>query len=165
MSSVGVVFLNATQHELTRDQIKEIPKFISRFIGGNVQAQTQVLNLKDIAPELFNKLKNIKYGDNTFKLAIDLCNLVHEILTFKTHTVFKDVYRVFIHLPIGSPKFMFEFAIVLYQLADSRIIPVFSHSERVVEEKVNEKGEIIKVSRFKFNGFEEVDLHTIKRLM
>jgi hypothetical protein len=41
---------------------------------------------------------------------------------------------------------------------------VFSHSERIVEEKVNENG-VVKVSKFKFNGFEEVDLYTIKNLL
>jgi hypothetical protein len=157
----NVVFLNATQHNLTKEQIEAIPKLAERYV---TNPQIQILNLKDIEPELFNELKNIKFGELTYQLAVRLNNLIHRILVFGEHTNFKEVHRLFVHLPIGSPKFMFEFAITLYRYADAKIVPVFSHTDRVVEEKVNEFGEIVKVSRFKFNGFEEVDLCTIGTL-
>jgi len=147
-----VVFINATQHELTQEQKDAIKPFVERLVGDGGDVEVTITNLKDELPELYNQLSNIPYGTNTQPLIESLINKVVEI---------GDRYNAsltLIHFPIGSPRFMFEVAMVYaYLFRDGSIgdvYPIFSHTERkVVEEKLDD-GSMKKVSVFKFNGYE-----------
>jgi len=150
---IKVLFLNATAHQLTNEQISEIYTLVTNTIklkeGESVEVD--IKNLKDINPELFNQLTNIQYETNTSELVIEFLRYLFDLINNNGY------HMVYVHLPVGSPKFMFEFAVGIHELfyrKESPIIPVFSFSKRITEEVKEADGSIRKVSRFKFEGYQ-----------
>lgn len=127
-------FLNCTLHELTEGQKKAIESLNC----------SQIDNLKDINQDLFKKLSNCPSDPE------ELIVLVRELLnTFKGYK--------YIHLPIGSPAFMWLLSIYAH---DTRHLEehnyLFSHSTRVSEEIVKPDGTIEKKQIFMFERFIEL---------
>ena len=140
------LFLNLTQHQLTPEQISLIKQNYTN---------TEIKNLKDINPELFQELKNTPPDYSSLDyLADKLLNYIYDIY-------FSSQYNtIYIHLPIGSPAFMWQFSKLFERNTPigfkEKVIPVFSHSERQVEELVLPDGTVEKKSIFKFQSFIEM---------
>jgi len=121
------IFLNATQHKLTEGQIEAIKKL-----------DAEIQELADVDPELFSKLKNTPADENEiYVLAGKFINLVRKLS--------QEYHRLYLHLPIGSPAFMFKFS--KYDLPVN-VIPVFSHTDRISYLRDG-----VKVSEFRFKKF------------
>jgi hypothetical protein len=126
-------FLNATAHNLTEKQ-KEVVK-------GRYDCDV-IDDLKDVDKTLFDKLTNTPAD---MGLIIDLCYSLEKVIN-------KGKYD-YVHLPIGSPVFMFVFAMSFAEMIDTTF--VFSHSERKSSEELVD-GKVIKRTVFEFKGFIEV---------
>jgi hypothetical protein len=125
-------FVNLTNHKLNQDQIAEVEKMKAKLVEKD----------EFLPPEIIKQLQNTpSNAEELKKLAENVVNHLKNIVNAGD----------FLHLPIGSPAFMW-----LMQEAIKKELPyikiVFSHTERIVKE--NEKGE--KISVFKFEKFIEV---------
>ena len=132
------VFLNCTAHNLTAAQ-KEKAK--ERF------QVDKFINLKEINPELFNKLSSMKLEDDVE----DLCYKLFEFINNYTH--FYNI--VYVHMPCGSPYFMAYFFYDFLNRVNfnGTVKFIFSFSERKVVEK-NINGKIEKKSIFQFIDYQ-----------
>ena len=130
-------FMNCTAHQLTDEQLKEIRSIVDEE---ELDLYVNVVNLKEHNNELFGKLVNCPADEAELEKLAD--NLI---------ACFNGDEWV-IHLPIGSPAFMFILSRKL--LSHSNIHPVFSHSERAVVEEKQPDGSIKKISNFKFVKFQ-----------
>lgn len=128
------VFLNVTAHNMSGEQLDK-----ARKLAGEVK------NLKDINPELASKLANSP--DNL----VGIMELVYELKSFCL-TLARDYEEVYVHLPIGSPAFMFALARELTSFY-GEVTPVFSHSERISVEEQQPDGSVIKRAVFRFKKF------------
>ncbi len=124
-------FLNCTVHSLTNDQIKRVKELFGNDI--------QIFNIRENHPDVFQKVSNINIDDDLEKIAEDIIDVMGQ-------------YDV-IHLPIGSPAFMF----VLSQKLQGKKI-LFSHSKRNVIEKINDDGTVAKTAVFQFVDFIQFNL-------
>ncbi len=123
------IFLNATAHDLTKEQVEAVEK----TFGKNIV----ICNLREDSPELFSELTNCPSDLG------DLRKLLEKFIFY-----INQLNPFAIHLPIGSPAFMFLFSRESYG-----IISVFSHAEREVIETKKDDGSVVKTSVFKFKKF------------
>ena len=116
-----------TQHKPNKEQIEALKKAFGE--------QTQIMLYKDcFDKEITEKLENSPTEEyKLFDLAFKVRDRIEELGV--------DV----IHLPIGSPAFMFVLTLLLYK-SKRRII--FSHTDRIVEEIDNKKVSIFKFKKF-----------------
>lgn len=134
------MFLNCTQHQLTQEQIEAIK-------NENPANPHSVKELKELAPGLFDELKSTP---NDYEKLVELANEFHNFLCAYATTIKSDDYLL-AHLPIGSPAFQHLFAQAYRwsELFEGKLYtPVFSHTERIIEEKDGKK-----ISTFKFKKF------------
>lgn len=111
------VFLNATAHDLTPQQIEEAKK------GLGCQ---EIINLKDVSPDLFYEILHCD-GKDEEEIESLAVKLEEEIL----HICEKYRDRLYIHLPIGSPVFMFIFGSrYIFSIEFRCNYFVFSHYEK-----------------------------------
>lgn len=138
--------LNATQHNLTLEQVRH-----ARLYCHENTELLLILSLADVDPDLFNTLQNITEDGELKKLALRLLRVVNQF--------------DYVHLPIGSPAFMWIFAQVCAEYYDSgdgvwhqplQAKILFSYSKRdSVDEKFPD-GTVKKRQIFKFEKFVEV---------
>jgi hypothetical protein len=138
------VFLNCTQHALTPAQIEA-----AKQLG-------EIRNLKDVAPNIFAKLQNMDGSENLEKLAFELHRKISSVVSGETGDgTYEDgsdeLREVFVHLPIGSPAFMFVFARTSGSHVNVRFL--FSHTRRMIEESIGLDGEPTKKTSFIFENF------------
>ena len=144
---MGVKFINLTNHNLTDKQkitfMQDIEKTDIDFIS-----QTDFIQDNDI----LNYLKNMDDNVNKYIEVIEF--LIGRI---KSYTDFTDNF-IYLHLPVGSPAFMFLFQKMLIDTDINNLILVFSYSERKVIETTDNDGNVIKKSIFDFKGFQYFSL-------
>ena len=136
-------FFNCTQHKLTEDQLKEAS--VLWFPSLDVK----VLSLEDVFPsDVIERLKNSPSNKEQLDFIVeDFCSFLQIFVT--NNGIFNPEHFA-IHFPIGSPAFMY----LLREGLDAMfpgIRVLFSHTERVVEEKDGKK-----VVEFKFSHFIEI---------
>lgn len=114
---MGTLFLNATQHNLTKEQKEKIEETYGAIL---------IKNLKDTAPKLFFLLSNSPSDkEDIFNLAKKFAGYIGELCQSYKRTV--------VHLPIGAPSFLWVFS---QSLANTQAIygreieVVFSYSKR-----------------------------------
>lgn len=139
-----VIFLNCTAHELTPEQITAVQQ-----IDGFTREQVEIKNLKDIAPELFTTLTNLQGDESLNFLTFQLEFTIYE----EQGTDSDNLTPVFVHLPIGSPAFMFKFAQAIHKEQPINVHFVFSHTKREAMEVTDTQGNKTKTSRFVFEKF------------
>lgn len=136
------VFINFTAHELLPEQKREVKKSLgaNRIIELNPRGYLRKA-LSNTPPEV-HKL-------------IEISRIVLIYLD-----LFNNEDRIYIHLPAGSPAFMWILCRALYfrqyEIEGNErpnVIAVFSHSRRESTETKNEDGIVIKHSIFKFEKF------------
>ncbi len=134
------IFLNLTQHKLIDEQIKVIKEDLKC---------NDILELRDLNPELFNKLANTPMEKGVLaSLAIDLLDLIIQVAEENPN---REVYA---HFPIGSPAFQYVFTIIFHTLnIPTNLHLVFSHSNRIANEIQLPDGSVKKEFIFKFQGF------------
>jgi hypothetical protein len=124
--------INCTQHKLNSEQISQFES---------------VVELKDIAPELFDRLSNSPSQPERIK------ELAYDFISWMNDKVSNTDNTILFHLPIGSPAFMYELGRAEIQFRyeeDTNPIPTcFSHSERVMTD--NQDGS--KLVKFLFSHF------------
>jgi len=135
-------FLNVTNHSLTTEQRESAIKEFS---------VTKFSELKDINPELFERLSNSPSEEvEVFKLALEFLDYLRDI----SNDINKKGGKLIIHFPIGSPALNFAVAgLITTTYASCHFKIVFSHSERVVKEKILPDGTVVKESVFSFMKF------------
>lgn len=131
MKSKKILFINLTQHKLTDAQVAEAKKLAD-----------EIVDVKDF--EIYDKIKS---SENTLRGLITQTMMVVLWLA----PFFMDYKKVYVHLPIGSPAFMFILSSTLLTMPN--LYPVFSHTEREVIEETQENGTVIKKNVFRFKGF------------
>ena len=129
--------INMVQHALTKEQEEELGKL------GRIECGREIL------PSIYPKIAN---SPNT---SLEIGRLVNEFYTNLLDISEKE--EVYVHLPLGSPAFMFMFG----QVVGSRgkwegMKFVFSHSERVSIDEKQEDGSVVKRSVFKFSHLIEL---------
>ena len=125
------LFINCTQHQLTDEQLKE-----AKMLADDI------IDIKK-----YPVFESIKKSAKTRR---GLITQAMELVIF-LQLIVAQYDKTYIHLPIGSPAFMFILAPAIIEMEN--VIPVFSHSEREVEEVESDDGSVIKKSVFKFKGF------------
>lgn len=129
--------LNMVQHALTKEQIAELEK-LENIVDG-----------KEALPSLHSKIAN----SPSSSLAIR--HLANEV--YVTILDLSEDEKVYVHLPIGSPAFMFSLGMVVgYRGKWENIRFVFSHSERISIDEKQEDGSVVKKSVFKFSHLIEI---------
>ena len=124
--------INMVQHALTEEQEKELAKL------GNI------IDGKEAFPILYPKIAN---SPNT---TLGIRQLVNELYTNLLDLSEKE--EVYVHLPLGSPAFMFKLGMVIGLHGRWKNMKfVFSHSERVSIDEKQEDGSVVKRSVFKFS--------------
>ena len=130
------VFLNLTVHPLLPEQ-REAAK---RELG--VQ---EFLEAGDVLPpEIVQKLRQCPSDP------LELTMLAYAVAGFIVGYATSKKVHVFVHLPAGSPAFMWAFADVF---PNAYATPVFSHSSRESIEERLPDGTVRKRSVFKFERF------------
>jgi len=128
------LFVHLPQHNLAPEQLKAVHSLEARL----------TLPEEVFSKGILKRLRQVRFDEDLEGLVRDF---VVELLTFIS--LEKDIEKVFLHLPIGSPAFMFLLSQRLLSITSkAEIIPIFSHTDRIVEEKDGKK-----VSFFKFKGF------------
>jgi len=132
-------FLNLTQHALTEEQVQEALKLTDKIVG-----------LEVLPADIIEKLKQSPKND---KELVELSDRV--IGAIYNFIVENGIKKLYIHLPIGSPAFMFVLSNDITELAEDMSMQgkcdikiVFSHSKRLVKVENGQK-----ITRFKFEGF------------
>lgn len=124
--------LNLAIHQLTQTQLDQLDADHNDIVD--------VRNIANVDAELALELANTP--DNADELNA-LAERVHALLRSEQYTA--------VHLPCGSPAFMF--ALATYDEIDFRISYIFSHSNRVSNETTDADGVVYKVSEFRFQKF------------
>lgn len=135
-----MLFINLTQHKLTGEQRKKI------FEMWDVK---KIMELDDLTRELpIEKLKNSPSDE------YELENVASEVISFLRELEEREG-KLVIHLPIGSPSFMFCLSreIMDAWFTGCDWIIVFSHTDRMSEEITQPDGSIKKITKFKFKKF------------
>ena len=127
------VFLNCTQHNLTNEQ-REAALGLPTDIG------IEVRELRSIAPELFAQLSDLGEEADICKLALELDFILRGVEACETPEGMDEpeeegrpFRKLYVHLPIGSPAFMFAFARHYTEPSEGdepRTRFVFSHTRR-----------------------------------
>ena len=118
------IFINATAHNLLPRQLQKATEELNAL----------VLSFREINPELFRKLTDIK-DERYYELQLYADEF------FDTINPYPNRMLTYVHLPIGSPDFQF----VLYSrwTQDTTAVPVFSRTERKAVE-VEKDGKVEK---------------------
>lgn len=128
-----MILIDFVNHALCEEQVSEMQRY------------GEYMHLRDINPELFKRIANCP--DTPIRI-LRLINDIHAFLG----SIDSDAV-ITLHLPLGSPAFMFAFATRSIGIQNRKYI--FSHSERdSIEEKL-EDGSVVKRSVFKFSHFIE----------
>lgn len=122
-------FLNITAHNMSEEQVREAGRMAD-----------VVINLKEEYPEMAASLSNTP--DNL----TDIYCLVSDLLGV-IQAISEQYDEVYLHLPVGSPAFMFALSQRIVILR--KIIPLFSHSQRVSVDEPQPDGSVVKRSVFK----------------
>ena len=129
--------LNATAHQFTQKQFKALKEIIGK---------NKKFEIKELPKELKDKLLNCPDNDE------ELLKLANELTSFIAQN---DID--YLHLPIGSPAFMFLFAALFDLFLTSHGCTIlFSHSVRKSIEQTNPDGTVTKSSVFEFEKFIEI---------
>lgn len=133
------VFLNVTNHILTKDQL---------FILG--QAGFTIVEKEAIFDD--DVLEHLKQSPASFRGLEEVSRKAVEQIKAFLDKVGAEI--VYIHLPIGSPAFQVIFFADLVREFKSKenVKIVFSHTRRIVEEENGKK-----ISVFKFEKFIEIN--------
>lgn len=128
------VVIDFVQHELSVEQ-KECMAYYGEYV-----------HLKELEPDLFKRIANSPSS------MTDICILATDVENFLLeYKRFAADSKIAIHLPLGSPAFMFTLGRIIDHINDLTVI--FSHSERVSVEEKLEDGSVAKRSIFKFSHF------------
>lgn len=131
------MFLNCTQHKLLKEQIE--------WIKENLSESYEIRDLRDLNPELFQKLANSPHETEELEaLSKEFGEYLHKLQG--------EYFPLFLHFPIGSPAFMFVFASRIGKDWNDLYI-LFSHSKRVSEEITLPDGSVKINKLFKFEKF------------
>jgi len=130
------VFLNLTAHQLLPEQVEAAEKEfgVKEFVEAGDVFPAEVVQALRQSPSNPGELVLLAYA-----VADGLVEYAR-----------KEGVRLYVHLPTGSPAFMWALAGVF---PHAYAIPVFSHSRRVVEDVRQEDGSVKKVSKFKFEHY------------
>lgn len=132
------MFLNATAHELTEEQMLQAQQY-----------SQSVINLKEDNLGLFEKLVNCPFERQ------DLEELSEIFLDYIRLQYVEAERNLTVHFPIGSPAFNALF----FRKLEKENLPIrilFSHSERKsIDEKLPD-GKVIKKAIFQFVKFIEL---------
>lgn len=129
--------INMVQHALSGEQEKELGKL------GRIECGREIL------PSIYPKIAN---SPNT---TLGIRQLVNELYTNLLDLSEKE--EVYVHLPLGSPAFMFKLGMVIGLHGRWKNMKfVFSHSERVSIDEKQEDGSVVKRSVFKFSHLIEL---------
>lgn len=120
--------LKVMQHSLTGEQLSQLGK------------NTQIIELSEINNQLFNKMAS---SPSTTEGVVETAKEFYEFLKEA-----EDIDGVI--LPLGSPSLMFQIAVFI---GDYQIPVLFSHSERVSVDEIQEDGSIKKVSVFRHQNW------------
>jgi len=127
------VFINMTNHEMSDEQVAEAQRMAD-----------VVISLKEEYPEMATSLLNTP--DNL----TDIYCLVSDLLEV-IQAISEQYDEVYLHLPVGSPAFMFALSQRIVILR--KVTPLFSHSQRVSVDEPQPDGSVVKRSVFKFEKF------------
>jgi len=116
------------------EQIDEASKFVDEIVSAEEFLPQELIQKLHQCPSDVKEL---------YQLAQELCDYLAEYARFQSA-------RLYVHLPVGSPAFMW---ILGYYFPHTYCVPVFSHTERIVEEIQQPDGTVVKKSVFKFEGF------------
>ena len=135
--------INTTQHTLTSTQIETITK----------NGYGKIIELKDFAPKLFTELSQTPSDtEQLYALVDSLSEAISDIR--RSEGVTDEIS--YVHLPVGSPAFMFAFALKKGEgYWATNVHYVFSHSERRSIEETLPSGEVVKKAIFEFKKFIE----------
>ncbi|MDY0199011.1 MAG: hypothetical protein RBR68_14495 [Tenuifilaceae bacterium] len=129
--------INMVQHALSGEQEKELGKL------GRIECGREIL------PSIYPKIAT---SPNT---SLEIGRLVNELYTNLLDLSEKE--EVYVHLPLGSPAFMFKLGMVIGLHGRWKNMKfVFSHSERVSIDEKQEDGSVVKRSVFKFSHLIEL---------
>lgn len=128
--------LNMVQHQLTPEQRTELEKY------GNI------VDGREYLPTLWPKIANSPSSGK------DLRKLAREL--YVTLLGISEEKKVYMHLPLGSPAFMFQFGMIVGSMGKwENMHFLFSHTERCSIDEKQEDGSVIKKSVFQFIKFIE----------
>lgn len=142
------LFLNITQHNLSREQVIAINEIGSVLVGYNEAFKDNdflIDNLKN-SPSAYNEIRDL------------VKVFLNELFSFYNRSVedglIENSDTMYVHLPIGSPAFNFKLAYEIgkqpyYNFENFQFI--FSHTEKI---SVEENG--VKTSKFVFSHFIEM---------
>jgi len=130
------VFLNLTAHELTKEQIEAAKRQLEI---------DEFLDAKDVIPK--HLLWRLRQCPADEKEVYKLATKINYILDRYAYDYGIDLY---VHLPAGSPAFMWCFANVF---SHKFLKAVFSHTRRITEEVQQPDGSVVKKSVFRFERF------------
>ena len=136
MGNVKGVFVNLTAHRLLPEQVRAIKEDLGI---------EEIVDAEEVVPKgLLEKLRQCPADPKElFRMACELS----DALVKYTRENGVDLY---VHLPCGSPAFMWCFANVF---PHKFISAVFSHTKREVVETQQPDGSVVKKSVFKFEKF------------
>jgi hypothetical protein len=147
-----IIFLNCTQHQLTKKQLDRVYDIWGTTQTAEGELVRNSITISDIKDTLvYEKIKESE--DDIIGLASQVNALTLYLLQLK---IANQDSNLIVHLPIGSPAFMYHFTIGLQllmrnnELFDCRI--VFSHSKRTIVEK-EVYGKIVKQIEFVFEDY------------
>jgi hypothetical protein len=132
------MFLNATAHELTGEQILQATIY-----------SRNIVNLKEDNPGLYEELVNCPDERD------DLEKLSEVFLDYLRMQYIQSERNLTVHFPIGSPVFNALF----FRKLEKENLPIrtlFSHSERRSIDKKQADGSVIKKAIFQFVKFIEI---------
>jgi hypothetical protein len=130
------IFVNLTAHRLLPEQ-EEVAR---KELGVDTIVDADEV----LPPEVVQKLRQCP-SDPT-----ELAELAHKVAELLTEFARESSAKLYVHLPVGSPAFMFILAQIF---PNAYATPVFSHSGRIVQEVQNPDGTVTKKSIFKFEKF------------
>jgi len=136
------IFINLTNHELTKDQLDYLKSKNFEIINREEIFIHKILEVMRNSPD---NSKDITYYTNIIKSILQI--YLEEHFTNDTH--------IWVHLPVGSPAFNSLLHIALCNIIENfpNFKLVYSHSKRIIEEIKNEDSSVTKVTRFKFEKF------------
>ena len=144
---MAVKFINLTNHNLTEKQKIEFMRDVEKTDVDFISQKDFIQN-----DDVLNYLKNM--DDNTSKMYEVIEYIIDRLRQYTDNT---DNF-IYLHLPVGSPAFMFFFQKMLMDSDINNLIIVFSYSERKVIEVEDDNGNIVKKSIFDFKGFQYFSL-------
>ena len=153
-----ILFLNLTNHSLTKEQLEAIE-------GLEKEKEVIIINFSDlvshsnmitvprvVAKEVEKLLPKLRQSPAYESELYGVVSALYDILDVIGQM---DWDRVYVHMPTGSPSFMFLVAytwdVRLSYL--EKVYPVFSHTKREVTEIKKADGSVEKRTIFKFEKF------------